>query len=56
VMGLQRGGEDRQLLAGLQPPEALGGFDHACCGPSERRCPLGEGERDYSGAAVALRA
>src|SRR3954470_16172552 len=36
VMRLQGGDEDRQLLAGFQPPEALGGFDHAGGGPSER--------------------
>src|SRR5437763_17092103 len=36
VMGLQGGDESWKLLAGLQSPEALGGFDHARGGPSER--------------------
>ena len=35
VMDLQGGGEDRQLLAGLQSPEALGRFHHAGGRPTQ---------------------
>src|SRR3954462_9951232 len=40
VMGLQGGGESRKLLTGLQSSEALGGFDHARGGPSERHAGI----------------
>jgi len=35
-MSSQRGPQDRQLLAGLEPPEALGGLQHGGSGPAQR--------------------
>jgi len=36
LMGRQGRPQDRQLLVGLEPPEALGGLQHGGAGPAQR--------------------
>src|SRR2546422_8625946 len=40
VMGSESGGEVRELFAGIEPPEALGGLDHAGGSPAQRHAGI----------------